>query len=496
MKRITYKLTISILLIAFGLQAQTFNKKIEESFNVNSDVNIVVNTSHSDVVIDTWNRNEVSIEATIEIEGVSEKEAKKLMDKWSFEALGNKSKVKVTSLANSFFFGNDFDFEHTIVIPDIPHFEMPELPELPEMPELIEIPEMPEFEIEIPEIEIQEFHFDYDAYKKDSTYLKKYKERIQNQVKHFKNSDWHKRIDSLKSTDDYKRKVERFKIQSKEYAKKMKESRWYRDVENMRNSEEFRKSIEEARKQAEKLRKHFKDNKELKARKEVKKPKNNKSYNYHFSYSTDDIIDKSKIKITKKIKIKVPKKATFNLNVRHGKLKVPKSNNKMSATVKYGNFFGGIIEGEKNNIIFENTPVIINTLNSGNITLKNVPNASFGTFSNASLFSNSSNVIINEVGENVALSQKFGKIEVLKVVPEFNNLNVVLDYTKGNLNLSNAAYVFQINGKKSTIDLDAILENVNEKNMDGVRIINGYSKDKNASNKLILTTIYSNSKVN
>lgn len=494
MKLFKYKLTAIILFIAFGIQAQTYDKKIKESFKVNSDVNIVVNTSHSDVVIDTWNRNEVSIEATIEIEGVSEKEAKKLMDKWNFEALGNKNKVKITSMANRFFYGNDFDFEHNIVIPDvhvdIPHFEFPDI----EFEEFV-MPEMPEIEIEIPEMEIEEFHFDYDTYKKDTTYLKKYKERIQKQVERFKDSDWHKKMDSLRNTEDYKKKIEKIKIQSKEYAKKLKESKWYRDVEEMRNSEEFKKQIAESKKMAEEMRKQFLENKELKKelekvkekalkiKKELKEHKNNTSYN-------------SKIKITKKIKIKVPKKATFNLNVRHGKLKVPKSYNKMSATISYGDFIGGVIAGEKNNITFENSPVVINTINSGNITLKNVPNASFGTFSNASLFSNSSNVIIDEVGENVALSQKFGKLEVLKVIPEFNNLNVVLDYTKGNLDLSNAEYVFYINGKKSTVSLDALLEETENKSVEGVRVIKGFNNNKKASNKLILTAVYSTAKVN
>ena len=242
MKTYKYKILVVLLMVAFGLKAQTFDKKIEESFKVNPDVNIVVSTSHSDVEIDTWNRNEVSIEAVIEVEGVSEKEAKKLMDKWNFEALGNKSKVKVTSLANNFFFGNNFRFEHNVEVPEM-HIEIPDFPEI-EIEEL-HLPEMdfPEFEIEIPEMEIEAYSFDYDTYKKDSTYLRKYKERIQKQVEFFKNSSWHKRMDSLRNSEGYKKKMEAFKKQSKEYAKKLKESKWYRDVEQMRNSEEIQKKL-------------------------------------------------------------------------------------------------------------------------------------------------------------------------------------------------------------------------------------------------------------
>ena len=46
---------------------------------MNPDVTIVINATHTDVDIETWNKNEVSIEAVIEVEGVSKKEAEKIV---------------------------------------------------------------------------------------------------------------------------------------------------------------------------------------------------------------------------------------------------------------------------------------------------------------------------------------------------------------------------------------------------------------------------------
>jgi hypothetical protein len=196
------------------------------------------------------------------------------------------------------------------------------------------------------------------------------------------------------------------------------------------------------------------------------------------------------VKIKKEIKIKVPKDATFDLNVKHGKLNIPKSNTKMSATLSYGDFIGGIIEGT-NNLNISNSPVIINTVSSGNITLKNVPNATFGTFSNGNLFSNSSDVIIKTVGKNVALSQKFGNLEVLKIVPDFNNLNIILDYAKGNLILSNTDFIYDLNGKKSTFKVKDVVNHSTNYEKNGVDAIKGFFKNKTSPNKLNITGVYS-----
>jgi len=66
--------------------------------------------------------------------------------------------------------------------------------------------------------------------------------------------------------------------------------------------------------------------------------------NYIFDTNSNEfIINDKKVKITKKIKIKVPKGATFELNTRHSKVKLPKG--KTSGKVSYGSFKASGIEG-------------------------------------------------------------------------------------------------------------------------------------------------------
>ena len=453
MKTYTYNITAFLLLFALTLQAQIFDKKIIENFKVNSDVEIVINAAHMDVDIETWNRNEVAVEAVMEVEGVDENEAKKILKQWKFEALGNNTKVKISSLSNDmhFDFNGDFDFDFPEI--EFPHFEMPNIEfEFPEIafPEMPEMPEMPEFE------------FDYQLYKSDSTYLKRYKFEVQKQVEEFKNSDWKKQLDSMRNSPEFKNQIEEYKNAAKEMAKEVKE---------LRNSEEFKHSLEDAKKAAEKARIHVLENRdeilervkivkeankaamaELKRMKESGELDSLKNYseNVYFNYSTNK---NSKVKIKKYLKIKVPKKATFDLNVRHGKVNIPESNKKMSANMSYGNFVGGVITGSKNELMFANSPVEIETINSSNITLKNVPNATFGTFENSNLFSNSSEVAIDQVGTDVILNQKFGNIVVKKIIPLFKNLNLNFDYTKATIPLEKIDANYSLNTNKSRFNI-------------------------------------------
>lgn len=326
------------------------------------------------------------------------------------------------------------------------------------------------------------------------------------QVDKFKNSNWKKKVDSIKDSPEYKKRIEEFKKANKEMQIRLEE---------FRNSDEFKRSIEEAKDAMEEAKKEMLENKELwkeqakaakeageKAREMIKKMKEDRKFDSLKKYKGDKYYGEnvyirysdhkdSKVKIRKYLKVKVPKKATFDLNVRHGELKVPNSNTKMSANISYGNFIAGNINGEKNELEISNSPVNIQTISSGNITLKNVPNASFGTFSNTNLFANSSDVFIDELGNDVTLSQRFGNLEVRKITSDFNLLNLILDYAKADLNFSNATYVYQINSKNSTFHLLDKLTEVKNKTKDGVKFIEGYLHNSSSQNKLLITGVFS-----
>jgi len=497
MKTFKYKITSLLILLCIGLQAQNFDKKVKETFKVNSEVSIDINSSHTDIDIETWNKNEVSIEGFMEVSGVSKEEAEKILTKWKFQALGNKSMVEVTSFSDNMDFNFNVDFlDEDIDVADF-YFEMPALPEMPKLPKMAKLPKMPK----LPEMpELPKIEFDYETYKNDSTYLKRYKKEIAAEVAKFKSSEWKIKIDSVRNSEEFKRSMEEMKNASKEIAIEMNK---------IKNSEAYKKTIKEAHKAADIARKEMLENKEvwkeqamrakevsIIAMEMIQQMKENGTFdsiqklseNIYFDYSDSK---KSKIKIKRYIKIKVPKNATFNINVRHGKLNIPSSSKKISAHISYGNFIAGIISGDKNKLNFTNTPVVINTIQSGTITLKNVPKASFGTFSNTNLFANSSEVIIDEIGDNAALSQKFGTLEIKNISPNFENLNLIIDYSRATLNLSQASYLFKINNKKTKFSLANSLTETSKKNTNDITILDGFHKDKSSANTLIITGIYS-----
>ncbi|HKJ06063.1 MAG TPA: hypothetical protein VJ970_01210 [Flavobacteriaceae bacterium] len=480
MNLLKYSLLTFILLLSFSVSAQKkYDKKIKESFKVNSDVEIEVDVAYTDVDIETWNRNEVAVTAVMEVKAKSKKEAERLLKNWNIEALGNSKKVKISAKNNRVFFSNNYHYKipENVVIQEFENIEIPEIPELPN----IDFPEFFMPEIVIPDIDTEAFEFDYDLYKKDSSYMREYKKKVEKAMKNFNKGEWKQQIKEFRNSEEYEKAMKKYKENMKVWAEEFKNSDWKKNMEER---------VYILKKETEAYKNKAKDIKD--------KIKYYKVKSKHDSIKNDENVffiinesDNPDVEVKKHIKIKVPKNATFNLNVRHGEVNVPNSNKKISANIQYGNFIGGDFNGAKNNLVIANSPVFINVVNSGNITLKNVPNATFGTFSNANLFANSSEVLINKVGSNVALSQRFGNLKVLDVIPQFQQLNIVVDYAKANLNLNNVNFSYVINSKASTFNTNGIITKVAKPKNASVQKVNGVKGSPNSLNKLLLTGVYS-----
>ncbi len=83
-----------VVLIALFTAAITFaqtKQKLNEQFKVNSDVSIDVDTRYADVIFETWNKNEVSVEAYVEGEDATE-----ASKEWNLSVSGNSSQIRIT----------------------------------------------------------------------------------------------------------------------------------------------------------------------------------------------------------------------------------------------------------------------------------------------------------------------------------------------------------------------------------------------------------------
>jgi hypothetical protein len=321
MKIKTYKHKILVITLLFTtlIFAQKHDKKVSETFNVNSDAIVDITTRYADVTIETWNKNTVSVEGVWETDGLSKDESNKLFDNVNFEALGNMNKVVITSKSNrhnalfitefdDFDFNFNFDsianignlFSHDF------HFEIPEAPEMPEMPEMPEIAETPE----MPEIMIShlsKIEFDHEEYEKDKEgYMLKFKK---------KQEDWEKELEEKiePQMKAYEKQMEKWEKENAPRLKKMEEkmAKWHK--ENEPKMKEFELKMQAWEKENEPKMKAF-ELKMEKMGKEMEAKYNNLIESKHKNHGS---------KIKKTLLIKIPKTAKVKLDVRYGSFKIP-----------------------------------------------------------------------------------------------------------------------------------------------------------------------------
>ena len=165
-----------------------------------------------------------------------------------------------------------------------------------------------------------------------------------------------------------------------------------------------------------------------KARQELAKVK------MQFSADSDNLmIDGKKVKVTKKIEIKAPKGATFDLNTRHCKVKLP--NTVAVGNVKYGSFDANNLNNSKLTINY--SPVNINDLTKSNVYLNNVTDAKIASVTNTKINTNYSNVDIQNIYKNVDISAKFGGLHIQKIHADYTKFLLYLQYTNAIINLQN-----------------------------------------------------------
>ena len=423
-----YKTIIVLMFFATHLVAQKSSKKHNEKFTVNNDVTVEIKATNADIDVETWNENQVLVEAIIEVEGLSEKEASIYLDKWKFEALGNKSKVQINAKSSNLNSFGKTNFIHFNT--DEHNFSMviPGMPEIPEFPEMVTLPKLDLDLLVLSEVNFKNLYkgieFDFDKYFEDG--VKEY-------FFQWKDDAHDVKIKSKKEWEAFKksRKYKKFKKSIEKVRINIKKNHLM-TLKNRKVSQKHKKDAEESRKKADLQMKEAMEKVKL-AMRNMDKDKINKaiataqkninSSNFVFSGNNNDFtVNGKKVKIIKKIKIKVPKDATFNLNTRHCKVKLP--NTKASGKVSYGTFKANALNGGKLNVSF--SPVTINSLNACNLFLNNVTDANLASVANSYLSANSSDMKIEVIDDKVNLVSEFGNVKIAKISDAINNFNLSL----------------------------------------------------------------------
>ena len=454
------------LLAGFTLSAQQ-TKTYKESFDVGDDAILEINTSHADITFETWNKNQVVVEATITLEGASEEEAEAYFEDHGIEIMGNSERIEVSTTS-----GGSWAFRApTIAHMEDFHFEMPDMDFLHDIQidlgELAPLPPMP------PMPPLPAFEFDYDAYKKDGeNYLKEWKEQ-------FKES----------YDDEYKARWEEWSQEMKERFSEWEEQHEERKLEREKamaeRAEEREKRMEERRAAMEERRKQLKEERDRTRAKLAEEREKNRSIFYH-SFEGDH----RDFKIKKSIRIKMPKSTKLKMNVRHGEVKLAAHTNNVDATLSYARLLATTIDGDKTRINASYTPVLVEQWNYGDLNTQFSETVTLEAVKNLNLMATSSNVTIDRLDRSAVIRNDLGALRIHEVAPGFDNMDIQVQNGEILCALPETAFVIDVSDTYSKINSpkDLVLTAVGEGKS---KVLKGYRGNKNASKTIKITARYS-----
>ncbi|MGO3181785.1 MAG: hypothetical protein ACTIJ9_03030 [Aequorivita sp.] len=465
LKLFSRKTTFLLLLISTFSHSQNIYL---ESFKVMDNVEVSVNTSYTNIIFETWNKDKVEVEAYIDGEKLSENEKQGLMKNWNLNITGNSKKIDISSdSGNQSFAMNDMpalDFigplMENMIMPMIQNVRVPPLPD-----DLLE--------------NLGNVQFDYEAYQKDEKgYMKKFEAQMDKKF----GKDFQKKMEkwgeSFEDSWDDKRTDsigvaygKRMDAWGEAYGKRMEA--W---------GEQFGKKMEAWADQFDE------DNEDENSNytKTVTKSPNGTSIVIQGSRSDKSSGGKGK----KTIIIRMPKNTKTNVNIRHGNLKMADANN-VRANLDYTPFKANSIDGGQTSINASYASVVVNTWKQGSLNVKYVDNCSIENVQNLSLSANSSDVRIGNITKQAFLSGSFGDLRIDKISDGFETLDINLENTDARVKVPVGAFSFYFNGKKSTLKFPKTLQLKESKNADRV-LVKGFNQNSGSNKTITINSTYSN----
>ncbi len=476
---------LSLCLFTVGSYGQVQSKKYKETFSVGDNAVIDINTSHADIEFTTWNKDQVVVEATIELEGATPEEAEVYFNNGGIKILGNSQKISVqTGGENAWVLrGAHGDANNFIVqIPEIP--EIPEIeplfleiqiPDIPEIPEIMEMPPMP------PMPPMQFKNFDYEAYEKDGEkYLKEW------------SKDFEKNFD-----EEYQKEMEEWgkEMQSRvEEREKAREEMMKEREEMGEEREEMRREAQELRHEAQEVRREVMEEQRRIAHEQREVHRNviisrqGKDSPNVFYRSSDG--EEKHYKIKKTIKIKMPKSTKLKMNVRHGEVKLAENTRNMNATLSYARLLASTIDGEKTNIVASYSPVSVQRWNYGNLNINFSDEVALKDVNILTLSTTSSSVTIDRLLKSAQIKNDLGALRINTIANDFKDLDVSIQNGELVCKLPVTPFSITIDGTSSEYSGPSNLKLVSEKNGNSF-VHRGYYKQKNSGKSIVIDSRYS-----
>ncbi|MBC2839986.1 DUF4097 family beta strand repeat-containing protein [Robiginitalea sp. SC105] len=426
------KALIFALLLGWQSGQAQKSKTYKESFNVDADVEVALNTSHADIEFETWNRNEVAVEAVITLEGATDAEAAAYFENGGVEIMGNSSRVEVSTRAgNNWAYRFDGDFD-----PGDFNFVMPEIPDIGPILESVEIPDIgPILEnMELPPMPPVPFqNFDYEAYEKEGeAYMKRWK------------TEFDKKFDK-----EYQQRLEEWSKRAEERAKEMKlrmeeqqEARELRMKEREKLMEERAKQREEAQKVREEARAQLAE-----AREQVRAAQDRSRVFFMQGESGN-----GKYTIKKTIRIKMPKGARLKLNVRHGEVKLAENSMNLRATLNYASLRASTIDGDQTLVDARYSPIAVKSWNRGRLNTDFSEDVNLYEVRRLDLSATSSQVTIERLLQQASIRNNLGALRIGYIANGLKDMTISVDNGQLQCKLPDGSYHISVQERNSEVD--------------------------------------------
>lgn len=471
-------LTLFLCFIAMEGYGQNQTKTFKEKFNVAEDALLAINTSHADIEFETWGKNEVEIEAIIEIDGATKEEAKKYLENSGFEILGNSKKVSIsTGSENRSLWSNEISGIQNF------HIETPEFPEVHgytfdfDFEELSDMPPLPISPMT---------EFDHKAFAKDGEkYLKKWqKEFVESyDEEHSKKlEEWTKRMEEKQG------KMEKRRAKLMEERAELREKRAEKLIKRREKMTEARAKRMEAYKER---RSRLVERRRLKI--------SNDPTNIFFIdktsggrpsifYSSDGLHKNYKVKKT--IKVKIPKGMKIKMNVRHGEVKLAENTKNLNAVLSHSSLWAVTIDGDKTTISASYSPVNVQNWNYGTLQANYSEQVDLKKVINLRLNANSSDVTIDKLMVSAFIKNDFGPLQINSVDNDFKEIDISLQNAELNCKTPAIPFTIYVNGTSSKLTAPARITLNRTKNGNTI-IHKGYLKNRNAAKSIRINSKYS-----
>jgi len=398
---IKFSLCLLFVLSGYAQKSKTYT----ESFNVNKGTEVSLIADNAEIIIETWNKDRVDVEATISIDIEDEELATEILENFKFEVLGNSSKVEIkagrggpyvfSGVDNVHFFP---EREFEILTEDIKGIDVPPPP----------VPPLP------PSVGNIDMDFDMERFNEEGkAYI----------------IEFQKEIREMFEDSNFKEEMQEWKEQFKEEMEKsgLKDSV---RVMTYRLKKEMRPALRKMKK-------------ELRpAMKEMK----NKIKVIHAGHN-----------VKKKIIIKMPKDAKLDLNVKRSELKIA-SLYQIDANLNYSGLQIDELTGGNSSIDAMYSAVDINKANGLNLNLKYAKKAKIGEVNQLISTSKTSNLTIEIINQKAIIDGSFGDLVINDISSDFNLIDINLKNSSAKLNVPDVVYNFYINSKSSDVDFRSNLD--------------------------------------